>query len=300
MGDIEYLEKHLDKLKKDNEKLSSEKVGLEKKLVSTETDNNDLLNKARELEYWADELKSKLDAALEENIILHNEADAYKAEAEEAIQRLQEEIEEFKNEVTSKEKIINRLTMHRDFLLKNCTKEDLADYNNLRSSGSFGKLNTPTPIASNSNTRVSEKFMQSYSKTLFNTNIDSKGFAEDTSNTTSFFKRGSIDKSDGDNDDKDDTEFIRQKIDAEIKNILDNRRNFILNTLTQENFSFDVISGIDNLGANVTVFKKNNNKAMNVKVIDDILSKVQARKDKILSQKKLMQTKLEKIGIKIC
>ena len=30
-------------------------------------------NKIRELEFWSDELKTKLDAALEENIIIHNE-----------------------------------------------------------------------------------------------------------------------------------------------------------------------------------------------------------------------------------
>jgi hypothetical protein len=32
--------------------------------------------------------------------------------------------------------------------------------------------------------------------------------------------------------------------------------------------------------------------------IDDILSKIQMRKQKVLMQKKMMQTKLEKLGIK--
>jgi hypothetical protein len=270
--------------------LTIEKQNLETKLVAVETDNNDLLNKARELEYWADELKLKLDAALEENIILHNEADAYKAESEENIQRLQEEIEELKNEVTSKEKIINRLTIHRDFLLKN-TREEASD-KQLPNSYSFAKLNTPTPVACNK--KISEKFMQTYSKTLFNNEPD-KRYAEDGAVSFLLPKR-SFDKTDGekdDNDDKDDTEFIRQKIDAEIQHILDNRRNFILNTLIQENFSFDVINSQE-----PTTFKRP--KAMTVKVIDDILSKVQARKEKILSQKKLMQVKLEKIGVKMC
>jgi hypothetical protein len=292
-SDIEYLEKSLEKLKKQNEGLLSDKDNLEKKLVSIEIDNNDLLSKARELEYWADELKTKLDAALEENIILHNEADTYKAESEEAMQRLQEEIEDLKNEVSSNEKIINRLTMHRDFLLKNSysTKDDLTDnqFNSLRASYSLAKFSPTTPLDSK---KVPEKFMQTYSKTFLNTeNIIDKKYSEDK--TSSFLiPKGLYDKNDIDKDEEEETEFIRQKIDTEIKNILDNRRNFILNTLTQENFSFDVIQIQDSQPS-----KKN--KVQNLKLLDEVLAKVQARKEKVTSQKKMMQVKLEKIGVKI-
>jgi hypothetical protein len=293
------LEKQIEKQKRENEKFTHEKIVNEKKLVNLETDNNDLLSKARELEFWADELKSKLDAALEENIILHNEADAYKAESEEVIQRLQEDIEELKNEVTSKEKIINRVTMHRDFLLKSAGTEFAEQQlNSLRAASSLGKFNTPsTPISTNK--KISEKLIQTYSKTFLEQQPEvkfEKKYSEDVGSSFLMHK-GSFGKDDIDKDEDEETEFIRLKIDAEIKNILDNRRNFVLNTLIQENFSFDVISG--GFNPPMQPIAKKNKKIVDQKVLDEILNKVQARKEKILGQKKLMQVKLEKIGFKI-
>lgn len=65
-----------------------------------------------------DDLRKKLDATLEENIILHSEHDEYKQEMDEKIQRLIEELEENKNEILSKQKEISQIKNHRDFLLK--------------------------------------------------------------------------------------------------------------------------------------------------------------------------------------
>jgi hypothetical protein len=191
--------------------------------------------------------------------------------------------------------------MHRDFLLKNSynAKDDLTDkqYHTLRASGSLGRFSMPlTPFGSN---KISEKFMQSYSKTLLNSSGQAEKKYSEDAGASFILAKGSFDKIDIDKDEgeeKEETEFIKQKIDAEIKNILDNRRNFVLNTLILENFSFDVISEKENL----LLPNKNKTKAMNVKVIDDLLNKVQVRREKIIAQKKLMQVKLEKIGIKIC
>jgi hypothetical protein len=297
MKEIEYLENKIDKLTKENENFKQDKINIEKKYVLLETDNNDLLNKARELEYWADELKSKLDAALEENIILHNEADAYKAETEETIQRLQEELEDYKNEITSKEKIISRLSMHRDFLLKTAYSGN-DDINNevikLKSTQSLGRI---TPVIGK---KIPEVFMKTYSNAFLGVKLDEKDikkYDEDKlvkmsndEETIDINKNNESDVnlSDKKEDEGDDKEFIREKIDAEIRNILDNRKNFILNTLAMENFSFDV--GVS----------ENKGKVRNIKIVDEMLSKIQMRKEKLLNQKKLMQVKLEKIGIKIC
>jgi hypothetical protein len=137
------------------------------------------------------------------------------------------------------------------------------------------------------------------------------------------------------NEDDEEREFIKQKIDLEIKNILDSRKNFMMNTLTMENFSFDfhlkneivlnnnnvnlntiTLSGASNKMVNMTSktnlstqtkskvnFNTNVNKQNNIKLvenIDEILAKIQVRKEKVILQKKMMQTKLEKVGIKIC
>lgn len=322
------------------------------------------------MECWADELKSKLDAALEENIILHSEHDQFKQEIEEAMQRLNDELEETKHEVASKEKIITRLTMHRDFLLKTAynAQDDLN--NNVLDkkiiNSNSNKILTPL----GKNKKIPEKFMQSYSNSFINNIETERKLTKDENNVNdvskdeyiiknfnefdrSFGKQtfilNKLDSSTIENtnnkqrnannlsndnitfeksekkepkrisamglekylnrkasfhgqlemeeeEDEEENNFIKTKIDLELQNILDNRRNFIINTLTQENFSFDLVAlkqlASFNLKNNQIPHKFNEN-------IDLILSKIQERKEKVMKQKKVMQSKLEKIGIKI-
>jgi len=101
------------------------------------------------------------------------------------------------------------------------------------------------------------------------------------------------------NDENEEKEFIRQIIDQEVKNILENRKAFLLSTLTQENFSFDFVNvKMFNLNENSNK-RKYPNKTKIIENIDEILLKIQARREKVLNQKKLMINKLEKMGIKI-
>jgi cell division protein FtsB len=386
--EIDYLEKQLDKFKGLIESGKLDKMSIDKRLIILENENNDYLNKARELEFWADDLKAKLDAALEENIMLHSENETFKSDMEEMIQRLQEELEEAKNEISSKEKIINGMSMHRDFLIKTAynAQDDINNkvietksYNTLKNTGS-GRLKVLTPV--NDNIKIPEKFMQSYSKTFFDVHeqkedkdvsrnditmrkFDSKEEFDKhkiKSNKNSFIlnndgslddkfksKKESIERyrydrkssarisvsqlekylkgsmilnenekadlndEDDDNDDdenEEEKEFIKQKIDLEIKNILDTKRNFILNTLTQENFSFDINNNLITKTSPGEVkensskktygdFRSNVQKARLNENLDDIISKIQARKEKVILQKKVMLSKLEKVGIKI-
>lgn len=103
------------------------------------------------------------------------------------------------------------------------------------------------------------------------------------------------------NDENEEKEFIKQIIDQEVKNILENRKLFILSTLTQENFSFDFVHSKILNGSDLTNVNKKKipNKAKIIENIDEILLKIQARREKVLNQKKLMMNKLEKMGIKI-
>ena len=89
------------------------------------------INKIRELESLSEDLRKKLDATLEENIILHSEHDEYKLEMDEKIQRLIEELEENKNEILSKIKEIYQIKNHRDFLLKTAYNQNDDIENNL-------------------------------------------------------------------------------------------------------------------------------------------------------------------------
>ena len=103
------------------------------------------------------------------------------------------------------------------------------------------------------------------------------------------------------NDENEEKEFIKQIIDQEVKNILENRKLFILSTLTQENFSFDLANSkiLNAAELSINNKKKIPNKAKIIENIDEILLKIQARREKVLNQKKLMINKLEKMGIKI-
>ncbi len=87
----------------------------------------------------------------------------------------------------------------------------------------------------------------------------------------------------------------------EIQNILDNRKVFMQQALIQENFSFDFISIKinSNLIQSPNKNLKNMNKEKLLKNIDDMLSKIQERKEKIISTKKLINSKIDKIGLKI-
>jgi hypothetical protein len=429
--EIQYLEKQTDSLKVELEKSKQDKLLVDKKLVSYENEREDFMNKTRDLECYLEDLQYKHNAALEENVILQNENEACKLEYEESIQRLKDELEDAKNEIVSKEKVINRMTMHRDFLLKTAynMQDDISgniinpkSYQSLKC---FSTKNVQIVTPVNKNMKIPEKFMQTYSKSFMNikkegetnmsTNIkdpnqenrishkdedepevnhhnledllndsheeqrsSKKKSSENFSKQIKLNKRTSIDVGDNmENDpkglpenntapkherkrserisinglekflnrdqksssiildsekiedgDEEEKEFIRQRIDMEVKTILDARRNFLLNTLTHENFSFDVI-GIkekilttendisatelrntysqelyqNKLAANKSKSKiavmSNKNQRL-VENIDEMLAKIQARKEKVILQKKTMQNKLEKIGIKIC
>jgi hypothetical protein len=153
----------------------------------------------------------------------------------------------------------------------------------------MGRINTVN--------RVNESLLKSYSNSLFKLDDkEGKKYEEDRFLKKTYVEHFDVDiknESDGnlshkEQEEGDDNEFLKEKIDDEIKNILNNRRNFILNTLVMENFSFDV-----------GFHEKNSNKIRNVRIVDDMLAKIQQRKEKILNQKKMMQIKLEKVGIKI-
>lgn len=307
--DIEYLEKQLEKEKAENA-ASKEKINkLELNIVELENENTDLSGKYREFECYNDELSKKLDAALEENIILHNELDQFKLECDEKIQRIQEELEDNKNEVLSKEKLIAKLTSHRDFLVKTAVKGSEDMKMNLSKTienqedviQSEGKNEEPATDGPSSKMQMNDKkssdialpmnLKSQQSSNSRHPKIPENFVKQLTTSCLNLADEGNMSK---DSDDEDEKEFLMQKIQMEVKNNLENRRNFVLKTLNTENFSFDVLS-LD--GPN----KKNKvKKALEINdTINEVLGKIRDRKDKVMTQKRLMQAKFEKLGIKI-
>ena len=88
--------------------------------------------------------------------------------------------------------------------------------------------------------------------------------------------------------------FFMIKIQNEVRSILDNRRNFLIATLGYESFSFDVLNFEGSAKAGKIKAAVQINEA-----IDEVLQKLRERKEKVVMQKRLMQAKFEKLGIKI-
>ena len=281
--DIEYLEKEKEKIDNKFNQYKDMVKSLENKLVESENESTQYSNKIRELEFYCEDYKNKLDAALEENIILHSEHEAFKMECDERMQRIQEELEDNKNEVLSKEKLISKLTSHRDFLIKTAKDEINSNIQKISSKNDIDNKSMNESIRSNkikdtqsisSNKKIPENFILQISNSFLNSAKEinkelEKGLSKEEN-------------------------FILHKIQNEVKQILENRRTFIMATLIEESFSFDIlnIEGPAKLGKIKTAVKVN-------EAIDEVLMKLRERKDKVLTQKRLLQAKFEKLGIKI-
>ena len=110
MIDIQCLNEQNDKLNELIKKLKEEKTLFDTKIVTMENDIDHYQNKIREYEDFIDELKIQLEDALEENITLQTEFETYKLNAGDQLIRKEEEIRDIRNDITNKEKIIQRLS----------------------------------------------------------------------------------------------------------------------------------------------------------------------------------------------
>lgn len=289
--DIEYLEKELAKSTESGKQIKDKLAKQENKMVETELENTFFSNKTRELESWADELKGKLDAALEENIILYSEYESFKTECDEKIQRIQEELEDNKNEVLSKEKMIQKLTQHRDFLVRTSTRKS-EDFRYIPSRRPT-VVEIPEKPDDSSTSTTSKKEKSNVQKfceernTISSIKIPDKLMTQITMACNKL--EGNCEpKSSNEND------FILQKLQAEVKTILDNRKSYLIASLAEESFSFNVqnIEGQSKL-------EKIKSAVQVQEAFDEVLNKIRERKEKVTTQKQILQAKFEKQGLKI-
>lgn len=100
---------------------------------------------------------------------------------------------------------------------------------------------------------------------------------------------------------------LEKNISNEIKNILEEKRNFILQTMTYENFSFDIICNqkiINNTGINTSMTNENSNyiQQQQMKInqdIDEMITKIKKRKGIVDSQRRKLENMLNRFEISI-
>ena len=109
MIDIQCLNEQNDKLNELIKKLKEEKSLFDTKIVTLENDIDHYQNKIREYEDFADELKTQLEDALEENITLQTEFETYKLNTGDQLLKKDEELRDIRSDMITKEKIIQRL-----------------------------------------------------------------------------------------------------------------------------------------------------------------------------------------------
>ena len=290
--DLEFLNIQYEKLKKDNEKL---KEDLNQK--GTNNSNSSIII----------ELKNKLNSTLEENINLQTDYENYKNLTEQALLKKENEIDELKNDLHSKEKMISQITKHRDFLLTTLYNAqdgqpnvgtNLTKYNSMQ-------------IFKAENKKIPDNFVALYSKSfldnLNNISIDegnNKPLLSIQSKEEFSFNKGGYknyneskgnllslnNNTNGSGDNDDEKDFLQKKLAMELTNILEERRNYIINTMMTENFAFDIIS-------NERCGSRSSNKLQEMKLIkniDEILVKIQQKKEKMIKHKNFLMTKYEK------
>ena len=108
--DIQCLTEQNEKMNKLLEKYKEEKTLNSNKIVSLENDLDHYESKIRECEDFIEDLKSKLEIALEENITMQNEYGNYKLKAIEQLSRKEEEIKQLRDDNNSKDIRIKKLS----------------------------------------------------------------------------------------------------------------------------------------------------------------------------------------------
>ena len=203
--DIQNLNKMNEKLKDDMKKISDEKHLIKSKIIALENDNDHYMSKLRQNDALIEDLTNQLESALEENITLQTEFELYKQQNEEALIRKDQEIKDFQNDISNKEKIIKRLNdkrasireLKQKFLLpkdmieqyqrkltnsipleelqKNLEKDKEKDKSNpyIKSTSNIGEGKLVTPV-SNTSTKYPPKFFEIYRKSIRDDNMQKK------------------------------------------------------------------------------------------------------------------------------
>lgn len=293
---IEILKKEINKLKTENKtivglkqaiiKIQEEKMDLSKKLMEMESqsilykDNDDqndemlynpqlssskrnLIKNNKILDSVKDFMPIQVNIT-KKNFSITNFSFFFESKNKNSLKEMfnnkNEEILMLKNELIRKEQIINeykkeKILNNNNSASKNSEKKANPYFSNIKQNNNNdvfknNKKDEYFPILSRSSFRDSNK--------LINDSI----FEENDSNL-----------------------FLENNIYKEIQNILEEKRNFILNTLTYENFSFDILKDPKKGGINGGGINNNN--------IDKILELIKQRKKEVEIAKKKLEGQIK-------
>ena len=263
---IKHLKETIDIFKKENQKLKSENktiLGLKQNINKLQEEKMELAKKLMELE---------------------SEAVLYKDDNSTNDEML------YNPKLSSAKKYQNRLSFHRNSVINNSSKELSNQKNNNKkryiliiNKFSFSLIpknnNNLKEILNNKNEEISllknelirkEQIILELTKEKLKTNSESTPLKETNkiSNDSIF-------------EENDANLFLENNIYSEIQNILEEKRNFILNTLTCENFSFDIL--IDP--------KRKNSVDEEINNVEQIIDFIRQRKKKVEMTKKRLEEK---------
>ena len=112
--DIEELNKENEKLTKEIKFIQEDKRLRDSKIIALENDTDHFQKLIRQNEAVIDELSLKLEEALEDNVTIQTEFEIYKEIIAEKLLRKDQELKEIKNDMFSKNLMINKLKKKKD------------------------------------------------------------------------------------------------------------------------------------------------------------------------------------------
>ena len=316
--DIQCLNEQNEKLNKLMEKYKEERTVLSSRIVSLENDVEHFGNKIREYEDFIEELKNKLEIALEENITMQHEFGNYKLNSIEQMARKEEEIKQLREDINCKDVKIKKLSQNskekfdiQKMQQKLIKEKKLFQYNRRRYTvfdNSNNKLNITQDIFN------SQKYIDSDYNKNKNYYKSPKGdyhFSNCTTprdtkfnNVTSFSNYLNTDK-----------KIKKRKNEMNGLNTI-NSINNINNIIVKENNNksnlnkkFEDLIISYELKLNLIGIKKcdefnlyKNNNERNIefeKELKNIMIRIQRRKNDLINLKKYINQKLAKLDIKI-
>ena len=291
---IENLKKENQKLKNENntnsqkiliKKLQDEKLQLSKKIMDLESDIIIYKNNSNDIDLNLIQQNSisslrekKTNSYLMSNFsfsLIKNKN--FSNKIKESLKKKNEEILILKNELMKKESIIEGYKKN-----KNLSKQIILPLNNIKNNSLF---------RNKSESDILNLSLEKYKKEYFNIITKNLGFKI---NNNKYKKKESDELNltmgfEG----EEENSYLEKNIFSEINEMLEEKRNFIIKTLTSENFSFDIYSQNSNKQNNNSNMKKNNKNNFNkniifsdiTKDIDKMLEMIKKRKEKVENDK---------------
>lgn len=290
MKDIEILTTKNEKLNQEIQKIHQNKSIIDSKIVTLENDNDHYLGKIRENEARIEDLNMKLESALEENISLQTDFETYKQMSEEQMIRKEQELKDAKNEIMNKDKIINRLNRRDSATMKQTAQKIITENKQRKMSVpvniNFNQINSNSPANAPNFKRHSKSF-KTWSpaelKSIITPVADVNKKLPDK--FVEMYSKSCL-------GDESKEKKIDEAVDAESDSSESEKKEFdVIEVEKGDEFEFICKASMKDI-------KKMSSKQL-TENLKEMLSRIQKRKSELLSYRKSINEKLEKIGVKI-